>query len=108
VQVERKKEKKVNTDRDPKPKWKLRAPKESKLTKKVVEGKKYNWYSYHNDRKSKWALHTLSKCRNNPNNSDGKGTQHTANAATTNHQIAQQITAGAQATADLNKPSNHM
>jgi len=45
------------------------------------------------------VLHTLSECRSNPNNSDGKGTQHTANAATTNHQVVQLITAAAQAVA---------
>jgi len=52
----------------------------------------------------KWVLHALSECRNNPNNFDGKGTQHTANAstATTNHHVAQQVTAAGQAAAALN------
>ena len=66
---------------------------------KVVEGKRYYWYPYHNDGKSKWVHQTLSECRNNPNNSDGKVTQHTANAVTTKHQFAQQFTTAAQAAA---------
>jgi len=96
-----KRETKVNTDQDSEPKWKLSAPKQSDPKQKVVEGKKYYWCPHHNDGKVKWVLNTISECRSNPNNSDGTGTQHTAKAATTNHQVAQhvaqQVTAAALA-----------
>ena len=89
-------EKKAHNNRDPEPKWKLTAPKQTESKQKVVEGKKYYWCPHHNDGKGKWVLHTLSECRNNPDNSDSKSTQHTVNAATAN---AQQVTAAVQAAA---------
>jgi len=96
---QKQKEKSENGYRDPETKWKLSDPKQSEPKQKVVEGKQYYLYPYHNDGKSKWVHQTLSECRNNPNNSDGKVTQHTANAVTTKHQFAQQFTTAAQAAA---------